>query len=97
MRGHDMTRRDWWIGIALIACALLLHAAVPRYEWRERHVGNAATFLIRIDRWTGSADYGRWQDGRWMSQAAYLAAERGRRITFSADDIDAPEAPATSK
>src|SRR5687768_15773279 len=34
-----MTRRDWWIGVVLIVVALLLHAALPRYEWRQLGTG----------------------------------------------------------
>lgn len=53
--------RDWWIGVAIIAIAILLHAAYPRYEWRQQ-----GAVLMRIDRWTGSANLGRWQRGEWM-------------------------------
>ena len=30
-----MTRRDWWVGIVVLALAIVLHAAVPRYDWRS--------------------------------------------------------------
>lgn len=43
-------RRDWWIGVSVITLALLLHAAFPRYEWRQQGIA-----LWRIDRWTGTA------------------------------------------
>jgi hypothetical protein len=62
-----LNRRDWWIGIALVVAALLVHAALPRYEWRETMGGRRA---VRIDRWTGNAEWGGFADevsGRWMS------------------------------
>jgi hypothetical protein len=45
-----MTRRDWWLGVFVVALVLLLHAAIPRYEWRS--AGSMPT-AARIDRWTG--------------------------------------------
>lgn len=48
-----ITRRDWWIGIAVIVLALLVHALVPRYDWR----GSDPRILTRIDRWTGHAEW----------------------------------------
>jgi hypothetical protein len=60
-----MTKRDWWIGIAVVVAALLAHAALPRYEWRETLAGRSA---VRIDRWTGRAVWGVFADeGRWIS------------------------------
>jgi len=47
-----MTRWDWWVGIAAVVIAILLHAAFPRYE--SRHV--AGMLFARIDRWTGTVD-----------------------------------------
>lgn len=44
-----MTRRDWWLGVACIVAALILHALVPRYEWR--HIDGSA--WGRVDRWSG--------------------------------------------
>jgi hypothetical protein len=46
-----MTRRDWWIGVLLVALALLGHAAMPRYQWQ--HQGGFV--WLRVDRWTGGA------------------------------------------
>jgi hypothetical protein len=46
-----MTRRDWWIGIALVTAALVLHALVPRYT-----LSPLGTGLVRMDRWTGRVD-----------------------------------------
>lgn len=48
-----MTRRDWWIGVMLIVFALLVHALIPRYDFRQERSGSA--YWTRIDRWTGSA------------------------------------------
>ena len=47
-----MTARHWWIGVGVLASAILFHAAFPRYEW---HQGSPAVW-IRYDRWTGAAD-----------------------------------------
>ena len=62
-----MTRRDWWLGIAALAAAILFHAMWPRYEWR--HVESPTLYsqrFVRIDRWTGAARLGTTRDGgRW--------------------------------
>lgn len=50
-----MTRRDWYLGIAIVATALLIHALVPRYEWREGRRDRRGQEMIRIDRWTGAS------------------------------------------
>ena len=47
-----MTRRDWWLGVSAIVLAMILHAAVPRYEWRHQ-VGRE---WLRVDRWSGNAE-----------------------------------------
>lgn len=74
-----MTKRQWYVGLAVVVAAVLLHAAVPRYEWRAS--GEYDRGLIRVDRWTGQATLGfvdvRW--GRWVSVDEYerdLAAKR---------------------
>lgn len=59
-----MTRRDWWIGIGLVVVALLLHAALPRYEWENRGNGGWA----RVDRWTGDLRLAGVQNGEWWEQ-----------------------------
>ena len=49
-----MTRRDWWLGVLLIAVALLVHALVPRYKYLP--FGEFSETFTRMDRWTGSAE-----------------------------------------
>lgn len=46
-----MTRRDWWLGVALLAAAIVFHAVFPRYEVL---VIGEARVPLRVDRWTGS-------------------------------------------
>ena len=55
-----ITKRDWWIGVGAVVLALLVHAWVPRYEWRTPEY---AAVAIRIDRWTGAAELGSFRDG----------------------------------
>lgn len=81
-----MTRRDWWIGIGLIVVALVLHAALPRYDWRQ----TGAQF-IRIDRWAGRAERGYFYDARgWVSTATRdaeaAAAQEAARAQRVADE-----------
>lgn len=49
-----MTRTQWWLGVSVLAAAILLHALVPRYEIRQTE-GDIHAFY-RVDRWTGSVD-----------------------------------------
>ena len=44
-----MRRWEWWVGIGAIVGALLVHAAIPRYELISRENGA----IFRFDRWTG--------------------------------------------
>jgi hypothetical protein len=53
-----VTRRDWWLGIALVVLAILVHAAVPRYEWLQPPGDQNAIYLLRVDRWTGRVQLG---------------------------------------
>jgi hypothetical protein len=46
-----LTRRDWWLGVALIFAALVTDGCWPRFEWHALP-GNA---YARFDRWTGYA------------------------------------------
>lgn len=45
-----MTRRDWWLGVLVLAAALVVHALFPRYEVRTF----SNVYPIRVDRWTGT-------------------------------------------
>ena len=65
-----MKRRDWWLGVLALSAALLVHALVPRYEWRQ---AKEAVF-VRIDRWTGAAALGWWNDQRQWTSASRPAA-----------------------
>lgn len=47
---RTITRRDWWLGVALVVLALVFHAVFPRYEV---HVV-ADRPILRVDRWTGA-------------------------------------------
>jgi hypothetical protein len=58
-----MTRRDWWLGIAVLTAFLVFHAAVPRYAW---HPADVTGLFIRVDRWTGTVSLGSLASGRWM-------------------------------
>ena len=49
-----MTRRDWLLSLAALVLAVLLHAALPRYEWLRVN----DTMVVRLDRWTGHASVG---------------------------------------
>lgn len=51
-----MTRRDWWLGVAVVTLALLAHAALPRYTWfpmRGDGPGSAIG-MVRVDHWRGT-------------------------------------------
>lgn len=63
-----ISRRDWWLGIAAVAIALLLHAALPRYDYRQ--VSGLA--FVRIDRWTGGMVVGTLERGGTWTPAAQL-------------------------
>ena len=56
--------------IALIATAVLLNPYLPRYDRRDP--GGGVDLYVRIDRWTGQAEIGRFQTagpnvGSWAS------------------------------
>ena len=48
-----ITRRGWWLGVLLITAALMLHALLPRYEFRWEA---SAAGMARFDRWTGTVE-----------------------------------------
>jgi len=49
-----ISRRDWWLGVIVLAVALVFHALAPRYDW----IAHSTAGLMRIDRWTGGATLG---------------------------------------
>lgn len=51
-----VTRRDWWIGVALIVLALVAHAVVPLYVPRYRWQHQDGISRLRADRWPGNAE-----------------------------------------
>ncbi len=58
-----MTRRDWWLGMLLLVAAILVHAAVPRYD---AHMDG--TMLVRVNRWTGAIHlWGPATKGQWVA------------------------------
>lgn len=61
-----MTRRDWWLGILVVGGVILLHALVPRYEWRT-----VEGVTLRTDRWSGTSVAGRYDErsGDWHTMA----------------------------
>lgn len=65
-----MTKIEWWI--AALVVAVLVHALVPRYDWRP--IGSEGASYVRIDRWTGDATIGMFYNkdqnhlsGHWKS------------------------------
>ena len=101
-----MTRRDWWLGVGAVVAAVLLHAAIPRYTWRE--FGPRAPYLlVRLDRWTGHADLGSYDDnGRWARLEPVTAAPNKsadveplpsnghtKQGQYSLQDLDPAQAP----
>lgn len=47
---RPLQRRDFYIGVALVALAILAHAYIPRYDVSATSSGSR---YQRIDRWTG--------------------------------------------
>jgi hypothetical protein len=50
---HRVARRDWYVGIAIVAAALIFHALFPRYEIRHPGGDRRPLMMLRVDRWTG--------------------------------------------
>lgn len=59
-----MTRRDWWMGITIIALVVVLHALLPRYDVQVHDGG-----FVRIDRWTGEVEAGVGRALPWVTLA----------------------------
>jgi hypothetical protein len=89
-----MTRRDWWIGIMLIVVALLLHAAVPRYEWRQ--LGTGGTWS-RADRWSGALELWALRPGQGLIRvlSSWSAPRQERPVDRRSDGSGASSANAT--
>jgi len=91
-----MTRRDWWLGVGLVALAVLMNAAIPRYDIRTVGVGRAHAFM-RVDRWTGHAEVATGPTAylaTWVSvpkQSLFTRAWNSMFVTNSnfADDLAA--------
>ena len=51
----SVTRRDWWMGLGLLAVALILHAAIPAFFPRYEFMifGPRNLDVLKVDRWTG--------------------------------------------
>ena len=49
-----ITRRDWWLGVALVTAAILFHAAFPRFQIQQAVGQNQGVW--RIDRWSGEVE-----------------------------------------
>ena len=66
-----LRRQDWWCGVLLIVLILVLHSALPRFQWlpaqhpSETSAQLAISVWLRVDGWTGEARlfrFGREQD-----------------------------------
>lgn len=60
IRRGPITRRDWWLGIALVAAALVAHALLPRHQTHTIGMERYG-FVVTHDRWTGAVTT-RWAD-----------------------------------
>lgn len=62
-----MTRRDWWLGVLLLALVVTFHALMPRFEWQRD-----GSRLMRYDHWTGLASTWTWSPntGSWVSKGS---------------------------
>lgn len=63
-----LTRLDWWLGVVCVSAAVVMHAAIPRYEWRDSTIASRRA-MVRIDRWTGTAEIGSFNGGVWVPPA----------------------------
>ena len=64
-----MTRRDWWLGVLLLAGAIILHALIPRFEWVSL---TPEGDVIKVDRWTGVEEH------RWVTRPGDTQSVVGR-------------------
>ena len=95
-----MTRRDWWLGVLVVVVALLVHAGLPRYEWRTS--AENVVVAIRIDRWTGAAELGSFLDSsnnprrRWAPMPESSEADEASE-TISEEPFILRRPPGTSE
>ena len=63
-----MSEKDIWTYalLVLLAVALLLHAFVPRYEWRTVE-GTGSVSVVVYDKWTGRFQRGVYNDNGSLS------------------------------
>ena len=74
-----MPRRDWWLGVLVLAAALVFYAVFPRYDFHGPSTDGL--LMWRVDRWTGS--------GEWslMGNNSAPWAERGRELANEAESL----------
>jgi hypothetical protein len=53
------------VAVGVVTLAIVFHALFPRYEWRDVR----GVPIMRVDRWTGHAEIGRFVDGQWQRNA----------------------------
>ena len=88
-KAKTVTRSDWWLGIVLVCTAIIAHALLPRYGWRDP--GRSPVDYVRIDRWTGAAQWGQFSrvpghpDGAWIA-APDLNRARLEQLLRDADE-----------
>lgn len=75
------------VAAGVVSIGLLAHAAFPRYDWRDP--GGPDRFAyIRVDRWTGRAEWGLFRNtGEWQKVQAPTAAQ-GARTTNPDDELE---------
>lgn len=93
-----MTKRDWWLGVAIVAAAICLHALLPRHEFSQ--VTGLRGVLVRVDRWTGRATMGVFRGGVWTAvnePAPRLSILKSEPLSslppVGAEVVSAPPAP----
>src|SRR3954471_1641531 len=87
--GSVVRRRDWYIGVGIVALAGILLGAFPRYEWRN----GPNNSLLRADRWRGKLETGRFVQGQWTAdvvrwQRQMDASEKRSGNPESASKVD---------
>jgi hypothetical protein len=74
-----MKRLDWWLGVGVVAIALLAHALLPRYEvLKPGPPGETPFVFVRIDRWFGTLETSNLAVVPWVRVITPLQIERER-------------------